>query len=567
MRAYRRNLGVKPVYKRIDSCAAEFKSPTPYLYSTYEREQAGLPTCEAGPTDKKKVIILGGGPNRIGQGIEFDYCCVHAAFALQEIDIEAIIVNCNPETVSTDYDTADRLYFEPLTVENVLSIVQKEQEKGEVLGVIVQFGGQTPLKIAAALEAEGVPILGTTVDSIDLAEDRERFQQLVQKLKLLQPDNDIAFSAEEAIEKVDALGFPVVVRPSYVLGGRGMEIVYNHDALRRYVTEACVVSPDEPVLIDKFLHGAIEIDVDAICDGEQVYIAAIMEHIEEAGVHSGDSSCALPPHSLSKEIIAELERQTEALAKALNVRGLMNIQFAVQKDKIYLIEVNPRASRTVPFVAKATEVPVAKIAAKVMAGRKLSEFDLTKNPCGKVSIKSPVFPFDRFIANDNVLGPEMRSTGEVMGIGDSFGGAFARAQIAASNGLPKAGTVFVSVKDEDKPNIVEPVQKMLSLGYRVIATYGNAKFLNEHGVGVGQINKVQDGQPHIVDAIINGQVQLVLNTTEEGQAVEDSAVMRRAAVQNSTPYFTTLSAIEAAVEGMEKIRAEDLRITRLQKSA
>ncbi|HFB54912.1 MAG TPA: carbamoyl-phosphate synthase large subunit, partial [Hellea balneolensis] len=540
VRAARQGLGVHPVYKRVDTCAAEFAAKTPYMYSTYEPASfAGMAACESKPSPRKKVIILGGGPNRIGQGIEFDYCCCHAAFALKEIDIESIMVNCNPETVSTDYDTSDRLYFEPLSEEDVLAIIAKEQENGELLGVIVQYGGQTPLKLAECLEENGIPLLGTKLDAIDLAEDRERFKALLEELDLKQPRNDIARTDAEAVIAATKVGYPVVLRPSFVLGGRAMEIVDSEQDLHRYVREAVKVSGKSPLLVDQYLRDAIEVDVDAICDGEHVFVAAVMEHIEEAGVHSGDSACSLPPYSLSDEIVKELKRQTKILALALGVVGLMNIQFAVKGNDIYLIEVNPRASRTVPFVAKATGLAVANIAAKVMAGHTLSEFDLTSRAQGQIAVKEAVFPFARFPGVDTVLGPEMRSTGEIMGLAPTFGMAFAKSQLGGGVILPRSGTAFISVKERDKPGVVDTAQNLINLGFTVIATSGTAKFLRQQGLDVTHVKKVSEGRPNIVDAMKNNEIALVFNTTWGKQSLKDSFSLRRAALENSVPYFTT----------------------------
>jgi len=564
VRKARRELGVRPVYKRIDTCAAEFESLTPYMYSTYETDFAGNADCEADPSDRKKAIILGGGPNRIGQGIEFDYCCCHAAFALEEIGIESIMVNCNPETVSTDYDTSDRLYFEPLTTEDVLELIDLERSKGTLAGVIVQFGGQTPLKLANDLERANVPILGTSPDAIDLAEDRDRFKALLEKLGLKQPPNGIARSAAEAKAIAEKIGYPVVIRPSYVLGGRGMEIVRDANHLDRYINEAVIVSGKSPVLIDYYLRDAIEVDVDALCDGKDVVICGIMEHIEEAGVHSGDSACSLPPYSLPAETVAEIERQTREMALALNVGGLMNVQYAVQDGTIYVLEVNPRASRTVPFVAKVIGEPVAKIAAKVMAGEKLSSFNLKPDAHGRVAVKEAVFPFARFPGVDTILGPEMHSTGEVMGLDRSFAAAFAKSQLGGGSKVPVEGTVFVSVKDSDKAKIVAPARKLLDMGFKLIATGGTQRYLAEQGLEVGTINKVLEGRPHIVDAIKNGEVALVFNTTEGAQALADSMSLRRAALMMKVPYYTTLAGARAAVEGIEAVRKGQLEVASLQ---
>ena len=501
-------------------------------------------------------MILGGGPNRIGQGIEFDYCCVHAAYAMSEAGHQSIMVNCNPETVSTDYDTSDRLYFEPLTAEDVIALIRKEQEAGELKGVIVQFGGQTPLKLAHALEAAGIPILGTTPDAIDLAEDRERFQQLLIQLDLKQPPNGIASNEDQAEEIAARIGYPVVIRPSYVLGGRAMEIVHDVENLRRYMKTAVVVSGTSPVLIDWYLRDAIEVDVDAICDGTDVYVAGIMEHIEEAGIHSGDSACSLPPYSLKPDTIAELKRQTRAMALALGVVGLMNVQFAVQAGVIFILEVNPRASRTVPFVAKATGVPVAKIAARVMAGEKLSRFDLDEDRAmDHVSVKEAVFPFSRFPGVDIILGPEMKSTGEVMGIGATFAEAFAKSQLGAGTILPGSGCVFLSVKDGDKPAALELAQKLAGLGFTIMATGGTARHLSLAGLHVARVNKVLEGRPHCVDAILNGEVQLVINTTESAQAIADSYSIRRTALTDNIAHYTTITGARAAISAIEAQRS------------
>jgi len=565
IRKARRKLGVRPVYKRVDTCAAEFAAKTPYMYSAYETSSFGEePECESRPSDRDKVIILGGGPNRIGQGIEFDYCCCHAAFALGEIDIESIMVNCNPETVSTDYDTSDRLYFEPLTEEDVLELIEKERTNGNLLGVIVQYGGQTPLKLAEALEANGIPLLGTKRDAIDLAEDRERFKALLQQLDLKQPNNAIARTDEEAAKAAEKVGYPVVLRPSFVLGGRAMEIVENEPDLRRYVSEAVKVSGKSPLLIDQYLRDAIEVDVDAICDGTNVFVAAVMEHIEEAGVHSGDSACSLPPYSLPDPIVNELKRQTEMLARALGVVGLMNVQFAVKDEDIYLIEVNPRASRTVPFVAKAIGLPVANIAAKVMAGRKLSTFDLDPKSGGQIAVKEAVFPFARFPGVDTVLGPEMRSTGEVMGLAKTFGMAFAKSQLGGGVVLPKSGTVFISVKERDKPVMIPLAKDLLALGFDIVATGGTAKFLQAEGLDVKQIKKVHEGRPHVVDAMKNGEISLVFNTTWGKQSLKDSFSLRRSALTGQIPYFTTASGARAAVAAISDLAKADYDVMSLQ---
>ncbi len=560
----RRAKGVRPVFKRIDTCAAEFEAQTPYMYSAYEGNGGRPAECEARPSDATKVIILGGGPNRIGQGIEFDYCCVHAAYALKEAGFETIMVNCNPETVSTDYDTSDRLYFEPLTVEDVLEIVAVEQQNGKLLGVIVQFGGQTPLKLAAGLEAAGVPVLGTPPDAIDLAEDRERFQKLLQHLDLRQPPNGIAFSEAEAGTIAAEIGFPVVIRPSYVLGGRAMEIVRDSEQLARYMREAVRVSGTSPVLIDGYLQDAIEIDVDCLADGQDTFVAGVMEHIEEAGIHSGDSACSLPPHTLSETVIAEIERQTDALARALGVVGLMNVQYAVKDETIYIIEVNPRASRTVPFVAKAIGYPIAKIASRIMAGEWLADFGLEKRELGHVAVKEAVFPFARFPGVDILLGPEMRSTGEVMGLDKDFARAFTKSQLAGGTDLPTTGTAFVSVKDRDKPAMIPLVEKLIAMGLTVIATGGTADTLQQAGLKVDRVNKVLEGRPHIVDVMKNGDVDLVFNTTEGAQAIRDSYTIRRTALVNRIPYFTTVSGIRAATQAIETLRSGGLEVAPLQ---
>jgi len=565
VRRARQNLGVTAVFKRIDTCAAEFEAQTPYMYSTYETPVMGEVEDEARPSDAKKVVILGGGPNRIGQGIEFDYCCCHACFALTEAGYETIMINCNPETVSTDYDTSDRLYFEPLTFEHVMEILRVEQSRGTLHGVIVQLGGQTPLKLANALEAEGIPILGTTPDAIDLAEDRERFQALVTKLGLKQPHNGIAHSDAEAMEIAVDIGFPLVIRPSYVLGGRAMEIVRDQAQLERYISEAVVVSGDSPVLLDSYLSGATEIDVDALCDGTQVHVAGIMQHIEEAGVHSGDSACSLPPYSLSEDIIAELRVQTKALALALNVVGLMNIQFAVKDGDIYLIEVNPRASRTVPFVAKAVLSPIAAIAAQVMAGAKLSEFDLVDPNIDTFAVKEAVLPFARFPGVDTLLGPEMRSTGEVMGSDKNFHRAFLKAQMGAGVILPEKGRVFLSIKDADKTGmLVETAQTLRDLGFEIIATSGTAAFLAEHEIASEVVKKAYEGRPNIVDLMKDGGIDLVMNTTEGAQAVEDSRSMRNVALMDKIPYFTTGAGCHAAAFAIKAAKEGELNVRSLQ---
>jgi len=569
----RRALGVRPVFKRIDTCAAEFASPTAYMYSTYETPFAGQIVDEAAPSTRKKVIILGGGPNRIGQGIEFDYCCCHAAFALKEAGYETIMVNCNPETVSTDYDTSDRLYFEPLTPEDVLEIVETERANGTLHGVIVQFGGQTPLKLAEPLEKAKVPILGTSPDMIDLAEDRDRFKKLLDRLHVRQPQNGIATSPGAARAIAEEIGYPVVIRPSYVLGGRAMEIVRDSAQLDRYVIKLAgdldrpselAVSKKSPLLIDRYLSDATEVDVDCLADGKETFIAGIMEHIEEAGIHSGDSACALPPHSLSEATIAELGRQTRALALALEVGGLMNVQYAIKDGDIYVLEVNPRASRTVPFVAKVIGLPVAKIAARVMAGESLASFKLAPVHYKHRAVKEAVFPFARFPGVDTVLGPEMKSTGEVMGIDSSFEIAFAKSQIGGGANLPRSGTVFVSVRDADKPRILDSVRLLASLGFKCVATSGTQRYLAEQGVEATRIFKVLEGRPNVVDVIKNGGVQLVFNTTDGTAALADSRSLRHAALLHKVPYYTTLSGAVAAAQGIKAYLGGDLEVRTLQ---
>jgi len=569
----RRALGVRPVFKRIDTCAAEFATPTAYMYSTYAAPFAGMAACEAAPSDNTKIVILGGGPNRIGQGIEFDYCCCHACFALKEAGYETIMINCNPETVSTDYDTSDRLYFEPLTNEDVLEIIDVERSRGHLHGVIVQFGGQTPLKLAHPLEQAEVPILGTSPDMIDLAEDRDRFNKLLDKLKLRQPMSGIASTPEEARAIAQKVGYPLMIRPSYVLGGRAMEIVLDAAQLDSYIARLAgaldrpsdlVVSKKRPLLIDRYLSDAIEVDVDCLADRTDAAIVGVMEHIEEAGIHSGDSACALPPHSLSSAAIAELERQTRSLALALEVGGLMNVQYAIKDGDVYVLEVNPRASRTVPFVAKVIGVPVAKIAARIMAGESLASFALKPAHLEHVGVKEAVFPFARFPGVDTVLGPEMKSTGEVMGIDRDFAIAFAKSQIGGGSRLPRAGTVFVSVKDSDKPRVIEPIRLLLDLGFRIIATSGTQRYLAAQGVPASKINKVLEGRPHIVDAITNGEIQLVFNTTEGATALADSRPLRRAALLHKVPYYTTLSGAVAAAQGIKAYLGGDLDVRTLQ---
>ena len=566
--ALREKAGVKPVYKRIDTCAGEFASATPYMYSTYEN-RFGQPVCESDPTSRKKVVILGGGPNRIGQGIEFDYCCVHAAYALREAGLETIMVNCNPETVSTDYDTSDRLYFEPLTGEDVVALIRREQETGEVLGCIVQYGGQTPLKLSRALEEAGIPLLGTPADAIDRAEDRERFQALLRKLGLRQPANGIARSPAEAEDIAEQIGYPVVVRPSYVLGGRAMEIVHDRASLQRYMKVALQLAGAEvangPVLIDHYLNDAIEADVDCIADGNEVYVAGVMEHIEEAGIHSGDSACALPPYTLSPAIVTELKAQTEAMARELGIVGLMNVQYAIKGQDIFVLEVNPRASRTVPFVAKATGVPVAKIGARVMASAKLSEFTLDDRAVvPHVAVKEAVFPFHRFQDVDTILGPEMRSTGEVMGLDSSFERAFAKSQLAAGMKLPMSGAVFLSVRDGDKAHLPRLGRMLADMGFTILATRGTAKCLSDAGIEVKIVNKVLEGRPHCVDAIRSGEVQMVINTVQGGQSVKDSYDIRRSALTMGVPNFTTMAGARAAIHAIAAMREGPLEVAPLQ---
>ncbi|WP_336276511.1 carbamoyl-phosphate synthase large subunit [Bartonella sp. CB178] len=589
--ALRKSLNVKNVFKRIDTCAAEFSSPTAYMYSTYEAPFADIEHSEAQVSERKKVAILGGGPNRIGQGIEFDYCCCHAAFALRDAGFEAIMINCNPETVSTDYDTSDRLYFEPLTTEDVLAILETEREKGELIGVIVQFGGQTPLKLASALEKHNIPILGTPPDAIDLAEDRDRFQKLLFKLNLTQPKNGVAHSVEQAHFIANELGFPLVVRPSYVLGGRAMQIIRDERNLQNYLFKIVpeLVSEDtknrylndkisqintflckNPLLFDTYLTEAIEIDVDCLCDGEETLVVGIMEHIEEAGIHSGDSACSLPVHTISRELVAELERQTEALAGALRIRGLMNVQYAIKDDTIYVLEINPRASRTVPFVAKTIGLPVAKIAARIMAGDSLRSTLRAYGglPSQKqrqhIAVKEAVFPFARFPGVDTLLGPEMRSTGEVMGLDYEFSLAFAKAQLGAGVELPQEGTLFVSVRDEDKRRILAPVRRLTELGFFVLATTGTQKFLSEHNVKAEKINKVLEGHPHIEDAIRNRQIQLIFNTTNTASAISDSKSLRHAALMQKVPYYTTAAGAESVVQAIEALKKRSLEVRSLQ---
>ena len=564
----RERYNIHPVYKRVDSCAAEFEASTAYMYSCYEGDGVNKADCEAEVSDRKKVIILGGGPNRIGQGIEFDYTCVHAAYALKEMNIEAIMVNCNPETVSTDYDTSDRLYFEPLTPENVIEICKKEMTRGELLGVIVQFGGQTPLKLSHHLQAAGIPILGTSVDSIDLAEDRERFRNLLDKLELKQPKSDIAFKEGEVIGKAEKIGYPVLVRPSYVLGGRAMAIINDSTELQTWITDMQGQFKgalfESPVLIDMYLQNAIELDVDCLSDGKDVFVAGIMEHIEEAGIHSGDSACSLPPYSLSAEIIEEVKKETEKLAIALKVKGLMNVQYAVKDGDIYVIEVNPRASRTVPFVAKTIGLPVSKIATRIMAGETLKSFNLKYKKLDHIAVKEAVFPFARFPGVDTILGPEMKSTGEAMGLDRDFGTAFAKAQIASGNNLPLSGSVFISVKDDDKPQAVDIAKRLSKLGYKIVATHGTAEMIRKAGVEAIGVNKVREGRPHIVDMLKNKEINLVLNTTDGAVAIADSFSIRATALMQKIPYTTTITGAVAITSGIESLKKQALTVTPLQ---
>ena len=562
IRSARNKLKIYPIYKKIDTCAGEFESKTPYMYSTYE--SSDLNSCESNPTNKNKVIILGSGPNRIGQGVEFDYCCCQASYALKEINYETIMINCNPETVSTDYDTSDRLYFEPLTEEHVIEIIQKEKEKGTLVGVIVQFGGQTPLKLAKFIHENNIPILGTQLKSIDLAEDREKFKNFLIDNNLLQAESGLARSEDQALTIAKKIGFPVVIRPSYVLGGRAMEIVYDEVHLKKYITEAVKVSGNEPVLIDKFINEATEVDVDAICDGKDVFIAGIMEHIEEAGIHSGDSACCIPPYSLKENIIEEIKKQTTKIALSLKVKGLLNIQFAVKKDSIFVLEVNPRASRTIPFVAKAIGVPVAKIATKVMTGLKLKNLNLKKKKHKLFSVKEAVFPFNKFPNVDTLLGPEMKSTGEVMGIDKSFGLAFAKSQFATGNTIPKSGVAFLSVKDDDKKHIVNIAKDLTSLGFEILATFGTANFLNSKNINCKKINKVIEGKPHIEDYLNQKKVALVINTSHGKQSIKDSFSLRRAALTSNTPYYTTIAGVNAITEAIKSLKKSKFEVLALQ---
>ena len=558
--ALRNKYKIFPDYKRIDTCAAEFKSLTPYMYSTYIKNFLNNTSCESSPSNKKKVIILGSGPNRIGQGVEFDYCCCHASFAIKNLKYETIMINCNPETVSTDPDTSDRLYFEPLTSEDVYEIIRREKSNGTLVGVIVQFGGQTPLKLASFLEKMKIPILGTSVDSIDLAEDRERFKKIAEDLNLLQPPNGIAYSEKEAFKVIHKIGYPAVIRPSYVLGGRAMEIVHNKEELRKYFKQAVILSGDSPVLIDSYLKDSIEVDVDGISDGETVLVAGIMEHIEEAGIHSGDSTCTLPPYSLSEKIIENIRKQTVKLAKALKVKGLLNIQFAIQNNNIFLLEVNPRSSRTVPFVAKATGNQIVKIASEVAVGKKLGKNALKKQPQGFIAIKEPVFPFKRFPNVDTILGPEMKSTGEVMAIDTSFESAFIKCQLAASNPLPIKGTLFVSVKETDKAKILPVIRSFHKQGFKIVATTGTSRYLSEGGVKVKVINKVSQGSPHCVDALLNNKIDIVINTTETRKSINDSFGIRRTALMRNIPYFLTVSGARACINSIKKLKTEELTV-------
>ena len=564
VRRKRSALKILPVYKKVDTCAAEFKSFTPYMYSTYQRNFSINSECEADPSNKKKIIILGGGPNRIGQGIEFDYCCCQASFSLKDAGFETIMVNCNPETVSTDYDTSDRLYFEPLKEEYVFNIIKKEQEKGNLIGVIAQFGGQTPIKLAKFLHDNKLPILGTQYTSIDLAEDRDRFRNLLNKLKLKQAESGIAKTFNQAIKIADKIGLPLMVRPSYVLGGRAMEIVHEKNQLKKFVEEAFKAAEENPILIDKFIDHAMEVDVDAISDGKQVHVAGIMQHIEEAGIHSGDSACCIPPIAIKKELIDEINNQTKKLALALKVKGFMNVQFAIKNDEIYIIEVNPRASRTVPFVSKAKGIPLAKIASRIMAGEKLNKFDLKNKNKNIFAVKEGVFPFNKFPNVDVLLGPEMKSTGEVMGIDKEFGIAFAKSQIAGGTNVPIGGVVFVSVKDTDKEKIYKPVKELEDIGFSILATGGTCDFLEEKGIKTKRINKVLQGSPHIVDEITNNNIALVFNTTETPQAIKDSKSIRRSSLENSVPYYTTVSGAIAAVSGIKAIKNGEMDVDTIQ---
>ena len=561
---FRNENDIKIAYKKVDTCAAEFSSLTPYMYSTYDHGLMSDGECEANPSDKEKVIIIGGGPNRIGQGIEFDYCCCQASFSLKEMGYETVMINCNPETVSTDYDTSDRLYFEPLIDEYIIEILKKESSKGKIKGVIVQFGGQTPIKLAKKIHHAGFPILGTKLESIDTAEDREKFNQIVDELKLKQADSGLARGKDEAKNIVKNIGYPIVIRPSYVLGGRAMEIVHDDDQFNTYIEEAVKVSGDSPVLIDKFLNDAIEIDVDAVCDGTEVFIAGIMEHIEEAGIHSGDSACCIPPFSLDEKIIHELKNQTTSLAKKLNVIGLINIQFAIRGSEIFILEVNPRASRTVPYVSKALNIPVAKIASQVMAGKKLNQFENLDKKLDIYAIKEAVFPFNKFPEVDTILGPEMKSTGEAMGIDSDFGMAFAKSQMSAGNDLPTKGSAFISVKDEDKKKVCEYAKQLYDFGFKIFGTGRTADTLNQNGISCTKINKVNQGSPHIVEYLDDKKISLVINTTSEKKSIEDSWSLRRAALNNKVPYFTTLAGAKACAQAISSLKNKEIKIKRIQ---
>ncbi len=553
-----------PTYKKVDTCAAEFSSQTPYMYSTYDHGLLSDGECESNPTNRNKIVIIGGGPNRIGQGIEFDYCCCQASFALKKMGYETIMINCNPETVSTDYDTSDRLYFEPLIDEYVLEILKKEKSNGTLKGVIVQFGGQTPLKLAKRIHENGIPILGTQLDSIDTAEDREKFNKIINDLKLKQAESGLARNKEEAKKIVEQIGYPIVIRPSYVLGGRAMEIVYDDEQFDTYINEAVKVSGDSPVLIDKFLNDAIEIDVDAISDGNEIFVAGIMEHIEEAGIHSGDSACCIPPFSLSAKVIDELKDQTSKLAKALNVIGLINIQFAIKGNDIFILEVNPRASRTVPYVSKALNIPIAKIASEVMAGKKLKEYKNLDKKLNIYAVKEAVFPFNKFPEVDTILGPEMKSTGEAMGIDEDFGMAFAKSQMSAGNHLPTRGSAFISVKDEDKSKVCEFAKKLEDLNFKIFGTGRTADTLNNYGVKCVKINKVNQGSPHIVEYLNDKKISLVINTTSEKKSIEDSWSLRRAALNNKIPYFTTLAGAKACTQAITSLKNKKITIKKIQ---
>ncbi|PPR37544.1 MAG: Carbamoyl-phosphate synthase large chain [Alphaproteobacteria bacterium MarineAlpha6_Bin4] len=565
IRNLRKKLGVKPVYKRVDTCAAEFPSLTPYMYSTYEKISKGIDNCESNPTKKNKVIIIGGGPNRIGQGIEFDYCCVHASYALRKKNIETIMINCNPETVSTDYDTSDRLYFEPLTPEDVIEIIKVEKRKGKLLGLILQFGGQTPLNLAKYLVEENIKILGTSLNSIDIAEDRKKFKKIIKDIKIKQPANATANNVIQAKKCLKKIGLPLIIRPSYVLGGKAMEIINERSEFFKYIDRALKITKKSPLLIDSYLKSAVEVDVDAISDGKKVYIAGIMEHIEEAGIHSGDSACVIPPYTLSQNVIKEIENQTARLAIALKVKGLINIQFAVQNNDIYIIEANPRASRTIPFVAKATGIPIAKIASLIMIGKKLDSFKLKKNEFKHVAVKESVFPFPKFDGSDIILGPEMKSTGEAMGMDFNFGKAFAKSQLSAGVNLPLSGNVFISVKNSDKNSIYENVKNLNQIGFKIFATKGTANFLKEKKINCFFIKKVKEGTPNIVNYINEKKIDLIFNTTEGAQAIKDSFTLRRAAINNKIPYYTTMSGAKASVEAIKELSKNKLQISSLQK--